>query len=564
MPASASSFAVLGVPSDIVSALDANGITSPFPIQAMTLPDALAGHDVCGKAPTGSGKTLAFGIGAIARLEGKSSKPKHPRVLVLTPTRELAAQVASELQVLANPRGFRVDCFYGGVGYGPQLKALSRGVDVAVACPGRLGDLLERGSIRLDAVEIVVIDEADRMADMGFLPDVRRILDLTPDGRQTLLFSATLDGDIDVLVKRYQNHPARHELEVDEDDASAAVHIFWRVSSGDRIDRTAEVITASGPTIVFSRTKHGADRIARQLEQRGIRAAAIHGDRSQKQREKALDSFVRGAVDALVATDVAARGIHVDGVNAVVHFDPSAEPKDYVHRSGRTARAGATGVVVSFVTPDKAGAIKKLQRELGVPIGTTEYDPNAIAKLLGPPPARRVVTERPTDRDREPSRNAGRGGVRASRPFKTRKPGSHNGGPRNGGHRGAAGGRDGDGDTGTRTGGPRPSSGKPDGFNKPGKPGKPGKPSGFSKPGKPGKPSKPSTFGKPGRPGAPGRNGTTGGRGTVGTTSGRSGASGGPKAKGPAAATSGGARRGGAAGARATNGRGHTSRGHHS
>jgi superfamily II DNA/RNA helicase len=564
MPASASSFAVLGVPSDIVSALDANGITSPFPIQAMTLPDALAGRDVCGKAPTGSGKTLAFGIGAIARLEGKSSKPKHPRVLVLTPTRELAAQVASELQVLANPRGFRVDCFYGGVGYGPQLKALSRGVDVAVACPGRLGDLLERGSIRLDAVEIVVIDEADRMADMGFLPDVRRILDLTPDGRQTLLFSATLDGDIDVLVKRYQNHPARHELEVDEDDASAAVHIFWRVSSGDRIDRTAEVITASGPTIVFSRTKHGADRIARQLEQRGIRAVAIHGDRSQKQREKALDSFVRGAVDALVATDVAARGIHVDGVNAVVHFDPSAEPKDYVHRSGRTARAGATGVVVSFVTPDKAGAIKKLQRELGVPIGTTEYDPNAIAKLLGPPPARRVVTERPTDRDREPSRNAGRGGVRASRPFKTRKPGSHNGGPRNGGHRGAAGGRDGDGDTGTRTGGPRPSSGKPDGFNKPGKPGKPGKPSGFSKPGKPGKPSKPSTFGKPGRPGAPGRNGTTGGRGTVGTTSGRSGASGGPKAKGPAAATSGGARRGGAAGARATNGRGHTSRGHHS
>ena len=315
-------------------------------------------------------------------------------MLVLTPTRELAAQVASELQVLADPRGLRVDCFYGGVGYGPQLKALSRGVDVAVACPGRLGDLLERGSIRLDAVEIVVIDEADRMADMGFLPDVRRILDLTPDGRQTLLFSATLDGDIDVLVKRYQHDPARHELEVDEDDASAAVHLFWRVSSGDRVDRTAEVVTASGPTIVFSRTKHGADRIARQLEQRGIRAAAIHGDRSQKQREKALDSFVRGAVDCLVATDVAARGIHVDGVNAVVHFDPSADPKDYVHRSGRTARAGATGVVVSFVTPDKAGAVKKLQRELHVPIGTTEYDLAAIEKVLGPPPPRRVVKER--------------------------------------------------------------------------------------------------------------------------------------------------------------------------
>ena len=516
MPASASSFAVLGVPSDIVSALDANGITSPFPIQAMTVPDALAGRDVCGKAPTGSGKTIAFGIGAIANLKGKSSKPKHPRVLVLTPTRELAAQVASELQVLADPRGLRVDCFYGGVGYGPQLKALSRGVDVAVACPGRLGDLLERGSIRLDAVEIVVIDEADRMADMGFLPDVRRILDLTPDGRQTLLFSATLDGDIDVLVKRYQHDPARHELEVDEDDASAAVHLFWRVSSGDRVDRTAEVVTASGPTIVFSRTKHGADRIARQLEQRGIRAAAIHGDRSQKQREKALDSFVRGAVDCLVATDVAARGIHVDGVNAVVHFDPSADPKDYVHRSGRTARAGATGVVVSFVTPDKAGAVKKLQRELHVPIGTTEFDLVAIEKVLGPPPPRRVVKEREPDRHRESSPNANRGGVRASRPFKTRKPGQggsarNGGGPRNGS-------------------GPREGGDKPSGFSKPGKPSRPGKP------GKPGRTTKPGGSGKPGAPSTQGS------------------APSGHKKRGAGSGPPGAVRRGGAAGSRPTSG----------
>ena len=543
MSPSACSFAVLGVPSDIVSALDANGITSPFPIQSMTLPDALAGRDVCGKAPTGSGKTLAFGIGAVSRLQGRSSKPKHPRVLVLTPTRELAAQVASELQVLADPRGLKVDCFYGGVGYGPQLKALSRGVDVAVACPGRLGDLLERGSIRLDAVEIVVIDEADRMADMGFLPDVRRILDLTPDGRQTLLFSATLDGDIDVLVKRYQNNPARHELEVDEDDASAAIHLFWRVSSGDRLDRTAEVVTASGPTIVFSRTKHGADRIAKQLEQRGIRAAAIHGDRSQKQREKALDSFVRGAVDALVATDVAARGIHVDGVNAVVHFDPSADPKDYVHRSGRTARAGATGVVVSFVTPDKAGAVKKLQRELRVPIGTTEYDSGAIVAILGPPPARRVVAERPASRDREPSPNANRGGVRASRPFKARKPGGHGGGQRNGGHRGSdtrEGGSRRDGDAGPGEGGPRASGGKPSGFPKPGKPGKP------------------NGFGKPGRPGKPGRTTKPGGHGAT-TSSTRGSASGGGKSRVAGGGATGGVRRGGAAGARATNGGGNRS-----
>ncbi len=425
MPPLQPSFASLGVPSDIVAALDRKSITEPFAIQTMTIPDALAGRDVCGKAPTGSGKTLAFGIGAVARLTGKPSRPKHPRVLVLTPTRELAAQVASELQVLATPRNLRVDSFYGGVGYGPQLKALSRGVDVVVACPGRLGDLIERGSIRLDAVEIVVLDEADRMADMGFLPDVKRLLDLTPSTRQTLLFSATLDGDIDVLVRRYQHDPARHELEVDEDDTSAAVHLFWRASSGDRVAVTADIAAAVGPTIVFSRTKHATDRIARQLEQRGIRAAAIHGDRSQKQRERALDLFMRGAVDALVATDVAARGIHVDGVNAVVHFDPPADAKDYVHRSGRTARAGATGVVVTLVTPDKAGAVKRLQRDLGVPVGTTAPDASAITAVIGEPPARRPSA------DHLPGHRALRGGAqprsgrpggprRSSKPWKAR------------------------------------------------------------------------------------------------------------------------------------------------
>jgi superfamily II DNA/RNA helicase len=420
MPPLQPSFASLGVPTDIVAALDRKSITEPFPIQSMTIPDALAGRDVCGKAPTGSGKTLAFGISAVARLSGKPSRPKHPRVLVLTPTRELAAQVASELQILATPRNLRVDSFYGGVGYGPQLKALSRGVDVAVACPGRLGDLIERGSIRLDAVEVVVLDEADRMADMGFLPDVKRLLDLTPANRQTLLFSATLDGDIDVLVKRYQKDPARHELEVDENDASAAVHLFWRASSGDRVAVTANIAATAGPTIVFSRTKHATDRIARQLEQRGIRAAAIHGDRSQKQREKALDLFIRGAVDALVATDVAARGIHVDGVNAVVHFDPPADSKDYVHRSGRTARAGATGVVVSLITPDKAGAVKRLQRDLGVPIGTTSPDVAAITAVIGEPPKRRPSEDHST-RSSERSQDRPRTG-RPDRPRRNTKP----------------------------------------------------------------------------------------------------------------------------------------------
>jgi superfamily II DNA/RNA helicase len=481
MPPLQPSFASLGVPSDIVAALDRKGITEPFPIQSATIPDALAGRDVCGKAPTGSGKTLAFGIGAVARLTGKPSRPRHPRVLVLAPTRELAAQVATELQVLATPRNLRVDSFYGGVGYGPQLKALSRGVDVAVACPGRLGDLIERGSIRLDAVEIVVIDEADRMADMGFLPDVRRLLDLTPANRQTLLYSATLDGDIDVLVRRYQDHPARHELEGDEDDAKAAVHLFWKVSSGDRVDTTADVVAASGPTIVFCRTKHSTDRIARQLEQRGVRAAAIHGDRSQKQREWALDSFVRGAVDALVATDVAARGIHVDGVNAVVHFDPPADAKDYVHRSGRTARAGAIGVVVSLVTPDKAGAVKRLQRDLDVPMGTTPPDLAAVTRVIGEAPRRRPPAAVRAGSDR-PSRPQGRKPDRFRRPtkpWKARPAVGRNGSSGNGtGHGSERGSENGSGGgvtaPGHTPGGPKkPGSGAWEHRGKPARPGKP-------------------------------------------------------------------------------------------
>jgi superfamily II DNA/RNA helicase len=498
MPPLQPSFASLGVPSDIVAALGRKSITEPFPIQAATIPDALAGRDVCGKAPTGSGKTLAFGIGAVARLSGKPSRPKHPRVLVLTPTRELAAQVATELRALATPRNLRVDSFYGGVGYGPQLKALSRGVDVAVACPGRLGDLIERGSIRLDAVEIVVIDEADRMADMGFLPDVRRILDLTPADRQTLLFSATLDGDIDVLVRRYQHDPSRHELEADEDDTSAAVHLFWKVASGDRVDRTADVAAASGPTIVFCRTKHGTDRIARQLEQRGVRAAAIHGDRSQKQREKALDSFIRGAVDALVATDVAARGIHVDGVNAVVHFDPPADSKDYVHRSGRTARAGATGVVVSLVTPDKASAVKRIQRDLGMPVGTAAPDIVSVSAVIGEPPQRRPSDPRSVGRAPAGGADRNRGGRpdRSRRPtkaWKARPPADRNGSPGNGSKgESRSNGTNGSGTSASpgHAGNGHKKHAAPGTWEKRGRPAASGKPGRSAKPAKPGRPGK--------------------------------------------------------------------------
>lgn len=385
-------FADLGVPQDLVSALARRSIENSFPIQAMTLPDALAGRDICGKAPTGSGKTLAFGLALLARLSPGPSRSRRPRSLILTPTRELCAQIAQELTPLARERGLRVAAFYGGTGYQPQIGALNRGVDVAVACPGRLGDLIERGVAKLDEIEVFVLDEADRMADMGFLPEVRRLLDQTPRTRQTLLFSATLDGDIDVLVRKYQTNPARHELEGNDADKSRAEHMFWKVDSAERAAVAAAVVGASGPTILFSRTKHGADRMTRQLEERGVRAVAIHGNRSQNQRERALAAFTKGHVDALVATDVAARGIHVDGVAAVVHLDPPADAKDYVHRSGRTARAGAIGVVVSFVGSDKVGFVKRLQRDLCMPTGTTapniaslqEFIPERVVREISP------------------------------------------------------------------------------------------------------------------------------------------------------------------------------------
>jgi superfamily II DNA/RNA helicase len=356
-------FADLGVPDDVVGTLHARGIEAPFPIQAMTIPDALAGRDLCGRAPTGSGKTLAFGVPLAVRV--KKAKPRHPRGLVLVPTRELAAQVCGELEWLGRSRKLRVAAVYGGAGFGKQLQALRRGVDVLVACPGRLKDLLERGEVHLDAVELVVVDEADRMADMGFLPEVRALLDLTSPSRQTLLFSATLDGAVDALVQAYQHDPVVHRLP--EADVKALTHLFWKVDKHDRVEVTADIARVAGPTIVFCRTKHGAEALAKKLEQRKVRATAIHGNRTQGQRERALESFAKGKVGVLVATDVAARGIHVDGVACVVHHDPPADFKDYTHRSGRTARAGAEGVVVSLVQPDQKRAVGRFQQELGLP-----------------------------------------------------------------------------------------------------------------------------------------------------------------------------------------------------
>ncbi|MHB1508366.1 MAG: DEAD/DEAH box helicase [Acidimicrobiales bacterium] len=356
-------FSDLGVSPDLVVRLRTLGLTTPFPIQTATVPDALAGRDVCGRAPTGSGKTLAFGIGIVSRCTGAA--PRRPLALVLVPTRELAAQVQREIAGLSSSGSRRVIAVYGGTGYSPTRQALSKGVDTVVACPGRLEDLLSQQMIDLSAVETVVLDEADRMADMGFLPSVKRILDVTKPGRQVLLFSATLGPEIEALVRQYLTNPARHDVTPAEESTDVS-HLFWHAEREERVGLTARLAGEHGRALVFCRTRHGADRLAKQLKFAGVEAMAIHGDRSQAQRERALAAFSRGSTQVLVATDVAARGIHVDDLSCVVHFDPPADATDYLHRSGRTGRAGKTGTVVSLVTGEQQKAVRSLQRSLGL------------------------------------------------------------------------------------------------------------------------------------------------------------------------------------------------------
>lgn len=383
-------FAQLGAPDFIVSALAQRGISQPFAIQAATVADALDGRDVCGRAPTGSGKTLAFGIPLVAGVG--NAEPHKPRALVLAPTRELADQIKTELRTFAGKR--RVGVAYGGVGYGAQIGSLRRGVDILVACPGRLEDLISQGEANLSAVDKVVIDEADRMADMGFIPAVRRLLDQTATRRQTMLFSATLDGDVATLTRDYQRDPVRHEVDDETPDIRAADHMFWSVAKTDRTEICAEAVDAAGSTVVFCRTRHGCDRVAKQLKSRGIRAAALHGGRSQPQRTRALAEFAAGEVQALVATDVAARGIHVEGVGAVVHYDIAADHKTYLHRSGRTARAGQGGVVVSLVQPEQVKELRSMQRKMGLEQPITDADVAAIRQPSRPQTRRRTL-ERP-------------------------------------------------------------------------------------------------------------------------------------------------------------------------
>ena len=386
-----STFADLGVPARLIEVLAKQSIIEPFPSQEATIPDLMAGRDVLGRAPTGSGKTLAFGLPLVAMV-GKAVA-RRPRAMVLAPTRELAEQIARELTPLARVSGRAVATVYGGVGYEPQRNALRKGADVVVATPGRLADLIDEGAVSLADVDLVVIDEADRMADMGFMPQVRRLLDKTNSVRQTVLFSATLDTDVADLTRRYQTDPVRHEVGDNEDHLEAA-HYFWRVDASERIDITAEIIESATPTLVFTRTRHGADKVARQLDRMGVKAEAIHGGRSQSQRTRALKAFGDGKVDALIATDVAARGIHVDGINSVVHFDLAGDHKDYLHRSGRTARAGAAGVVVSLVLTDQMGELRTLQRQVGVHDALHDPDNGWLSANGGS-----RIGERPPDAD---------------------------------------------------------------------------------------------------------------------------------------------------------------------
>ena len=379
-------FASLGVDQALVAALSGQGITTPFAIQAMTVADALAGRDVCGKAKTGSGKTLAFGIPLLQRtMAARSTEPGRPRALVLVPTRELAVQVSEVLEPLAKSVGLRIAAVYGGADIERQVKKLRRGVDVIIATPGRLIDLGERNDLDVSEVTMVVLDEADRMADMGFMPQVEWVLRRLEREHQTLLFSATLDGAVDRLVSRYLTDPVLHEVASPNTTVDAMEHRFLEVHQMDRVKVCAAICRNSEKTLVFVRTKRGADRLVEQLRKEGVEADAIHGDLRQVNRERTLKEFAGGKLPALVATDVAARGLDIDLVDVVVHFDPPEDHKAYLHRSGRTARAGEAGLVVTLVQWNQILEIERIQARIGLRSPIVEIFSNdpRLADLAG-------------------------------------------------------------------------------------------------------------------------------------------------------------------------------------
>ncbi|WP_344003291.1 DEAD/DEAH box helicase [Nocardioides lentus] len=454
-----SDFTLLGVPESLSAVLAERGITSPTPIQAATLPDSLAGRDVLGRGRTGSGKTYAFLLPLVARLvaDGRRTRPGRPRALVLAPTRELVGQIQEALTPLAATAGLTTQTVFGGVGQGPQVTGLRQGADIVLACPGRLEDLMKQGHVSLGDVAITVLDEADHMADLGFLPGVRRILTATAKDGQRLLFSATLDNAIDVLVQKFLRKPVTHEADSVQAPVSAMSHHVLHLSNRDqRVDVLADLTSAPGRTVVFTRTKHGAKGLAKQLNKRGVPAVELHGNLSQGARTRNLDAFHSGKAETLVATDIAARGIHVDDVALVIHADPPVEHKAYLHRSGRTARAGAAGTVVTLMLDEQVRDVRALTRAAGIKPTTTKISGTADPVLAQLAPGERTVVLGGVvlDRPAQPPARSG-GGAGGGR---NRRRGSGSGGSGGSGSGSGGGGRrGGSGQGGSSSGGQKPA-----------------------------------------------------------------------------------------------------------
>ncbi len=454
-------FRALGVPADLAAILAARDITTPSPIQAATLPDSLAGRDVLGRGRTGSGKTYAFLLPMVARLSGgRRAAARSPRALIVAPTRELVGQIDQALAPLAKAAGLTTQTVFGGVGQHPQVQGLRQGADIVLACPGRLEDLIQQGHCDLGSIQVTVLDEADHMADLGFLPAVRRLLDATPRTGQRMLFSATLDNAIDVLVKRYLRDPAIHQADSAQSPVSTMDHHVLHIAREHRISVLVDLTSAPGRTVVFTRTKHGAKALARQLNKSGVPSVDLHGNLSQGARTRNMEAFHSGKASTLVATDIAARGIHVDDVALVVHADPPTEHKAYLHRSGRTARAGASGTVITLMMDEQVRDVRALTRAAGIKPQMTRIDGPAHPMLTSLAPGERVLVPggMGIESTTEPQRGGGGGGGR-------RSGGGGGGGRRSGGGSGGGGGRgrsggSGQGGSGSGAGGSSAKSGQ--------------------------------------------------------------------------------------------------------
>ncbi|MFE9422703.1 DEAD/DEAH box helicase [Kitasatospora sp. NPDC006697] len=412
------SFDELDMPGELLRVLGRRGIATPFPIQAATLPNSLAGRDVLGRGRTGSGKTLAFGLAVLARTAGQEAEPRRPLALVLVPTRELAQQVTEALTPYAHATRLRIATVVGGVPVRRQAQVLNRGAEIVVATPGRLGDLVERRLCHLDRVGVTVLDEADQMADMGFLPQVTAFLEQVAEGGQTMLFSATLDRNVDGLVRRFLTDPVTHSVDPPAAAVSTMAHHVLHVRTTDKNATIAHIASRDGRVIMFIDTRSGADRLVETLLANGVKAAALHGDKPQPQRTRTLEQFRSGQVDALVATDVAARGIHVDGLDLVVNLDPPADHKDYLHRSGRTARAGESGTVVTLVLPGQRRGTARMMTAAGISPVTTEVRPGdgELARITGARVPTGVPVTIPEPAAERPRRNRPTGRSRYGRP----------------------------------------------------------------------------------------------------------------------------------------------------